>query len=125
MNAIAMQTSALDAENDLLEVLPRDQTCQRECLSITGKLVSRPIVRTHLARDGITSSPVLCLELVTLGAGHLHVYAEQPYPVNGRKDAEAKAASMPKGMCVTVFASGTGLRLSLPHVQSITPSRPS
>jgi len=132
MNAITVHTSALDAENDMFDdarTLPAIQLCTLSVapssaprLSITGILASRPVVRTRLSRDGLTASPVLCLELkpVQFGFGDFRIHAEEVYPIGDYKAAEARAAALPKGTRVTVNTDGEDMHMTLPHVASIT-----
>lgn len=82
-------------------------------LVFTGTLAHHAEVRTKQLDDH-HYVPVVCLDLDNVGAGHHRVHAEQPFTEATRREAEALARRLRKGMSVTVTTGLTEIRLSLP-----------
>ena len=100
------------------EALPAP-SCDR--MEFTGVLVRAAEVRTKPVGDGTHALPVVCLDLHQVGPGLHLVHAEQIFTEATRKQAEALAASLPKGARVTVRTPLLGIRISLPHVEHCQP----
>jgi hypothetical protein len=85
-----------------------------------GTMAAPAQVRVKTIGDGTHVRPVLCMEVRPAHAGQGRtLYAEHVYPENGREAAEAKAATLKKGVPVTLLTSLKGMRTILPHVQAV------
>ena len=104
MNA-AVQTSAPAVKVDMFAGSAAAPVAVSDdlVLEMQGRLVRAAVVSNKLVDHGTHVSPVLCLDLVPIGANVLRqrVHLEQPYPESRRKEAEALAATLKRGAHVT------------------------
>ena len=118
----AVQTSALDAEPDMfgaIEPSPRTDT-HVEMLAVPGELVVDAEVRTKLVGQDHHPLPVLLLELRPLSGAQRTVHAELVYTEATRKAAESLAATLKRGMRVTVTTPLHDMRTIFPHVAGVS-----
>lgn len=100
-----------------------------DLLTFEGILTRHAEVRTTTAADGLHSVPIVCLELLPIDkAGKQDTrtcQAHIPYTDATRRQAEACAKVLKKGMVVTVGGSTLRMRLVLPDAQIINSHTPS
>lgn len=115
----AVRTSAHQAEPDMFG-LP-DVPCApgAPLLQLSGVLLEDACVRTKLVDGGQHSLPVLCIEVAPLSKLGHSLHAEQVYTEATRKLAEDRAAALRKGTRITLTTPLAGMRVFLPHVQSV------
>jgi hypothetical protein len=121
MTNAAMQTSAQSTEIDMFDAQASDP-CDFDgaIFELRGTMAAPAQVRVKTIGDGSHVRPVLCMEVRPVHAGQgRSLHAEQVYPENGREAAEAKAATLKKGVPITLRTSLKGMRTILPHVQAV------
>lgn len=124
MNA-AVQTHAPTDELDMFAsteaapVIP----CDDLVIEIEARLVHAAVVSNKLVDHGTHVKPVLCLDVVPLGANVLHqrMHVEKVYPESRRKEAEAEAlaATLKRGAHVTFRTTLVDRRVTFPNAQSV------
>lgn len=107
MNAV--QTSA-PAEPDMFAPA---------AVQFTGTLASDAQLRTKPVGADYVMHPVLCFELINVGAARLSLHAEQIYTEATRRQAEQQLAKYKRGAQITLTSDMTDMRLVLPHIQSV------
>lgn len=115
MTAAAVQTSAFDAEPDMFGATE----AHVEMIAVPGELIVDAEVRTKLAGRDHHPLPVLLLELRPLSGAQRTVHAELVYTESTRKAAESLAATLKRGMRVTVTTPLTDMRTIFPHVAGV------
>lgn len=116
----AVHTSAHPPEADLFEGTPAaPRVDERPVLQLTGRLLHDAEVRSKPVGDGQHVRPVLCLDLAPCSGVFHTIHAEQIYTEATRKDAEARAATLKRGMRVTLTTPIADMRIFLPHVQGV------
>ena len=88
-------------------------------IEFDGRLLHDAEVRSIPVGDGAHVYPVLCLDLAPLSGLHHTICAQQVFTEVSRKDAEAAAKSLRKGMRVTLTAPLDGMRIKLPHIARV------
>lgn len=121
MTSAAVQTSAPAAEADMFTGTDRDaHEYVGTIFELHGTMASHAQVRVQTIGDGTHVRPVLCMEVRPVHSGQGRtLHAEQVYPEDGREAAEAKAATLKKGVSITLLTSFKGMRTILPHVQAV------
>jgi hypothetical protein len=126
MNAIGMHTSALDAENDMFTdtaaAPPVSVSPNQMVVQIVGVLLSAAVVRTKVVGIDHHPLPVLCMEVrpLAMSAGFKQtIHAEQIYTEATRPLADAKAATLKRGVQITLTTTLIDMRTLLPHVQDV------
>lgn len=121
MTSAAVQTSAPAAEADMFATSGSDaHEHVGTIFELHGTMASSAEVRVKTIGDGTHVRPVLCMEVRPVHSGQGRtLHAEQVYPENGREAAEAKAATLKKGVSITLLTSLKGMRTILPHVEAV------
>lgn len=88
-------------------------------LEFDGVLVHDAEVRSLPVGDGAHVRPVLCLDLAPLSGLHHSIHAQQIYTEATRASAVALAATLRKGMRVTLTTPLQGMRIQLPHIAGV------
>lgn len=121
--AEAVQTSAPEA--DLFGHVPAPAlapSAGADCvLTLTGTVAHHAEVRMKVLDQLGHHVPVVCVDLVDVGAGHNTVHAEQPFTETTRHEAEQLARTLRKGTTVTVATSLCDVRMSLPAASIFIP----
>ncbi len=89
-------------------------------LQFSGVLLHDAQVRDKPVGDGQHFAPVLCLELQPLHGGGHSIVAQQIYSEATRALAVQRAQALRRGTRLTLTTPLAGMRLFLPHVQTIT-----
>ncbi|RZA15141.1 MAG: hypothetical protein EOP02_25275 [Proteobacteria bacterium] len=89
-------------------------------VEIQGVLASSAEVRTKVVGNDHHPVPVLCMDVKPLTSFGQLIHAEQIYTEATRPAAERKAATLKKGVRVTLITTLSDMRTFLPHVESVT-----
>ncbi|MBO9647386.1 MAG: hypothetical protein J7605_02665 [Variovorax sp.] len=115
-----VHTSAPEASADLFGECQADQPKVDLVIEIQGVLTQPAEVRIKLVGEDKRSVPVLCLNIRPLSGIKRSIHVEQVFTEATRKVAEEKAVTLKRGARV-VFRTGlTDMRVTFPHVRSIT-----
>lgn len=113
--AVNTFSPAPEASPEELDMFPAD--LQEPALQFEGVLIDHARVRVRPSRKSGAEVTVLCLD-IRVGTGRV-VHAEQEYSYGTHSDAERRAATLRKGMRVSVTHSVQDVRIVLPHVSSL------
>lgn len=121
MNAATVQTSAPGAEGDMFaDQAVATHEPEGAIYELHGTMAVSAHVAVKLVNHATQMRPVLCLEVKPAHGGQGRtLHAELVYPEDGREAAEAKAATLKRGVPITLHTSLKGMRTILPHVQAV------
>lgn len=121
MSSATVQTSAPAAEIDMfVDHVDAVHEAGGRSYELHGTMLASAEVRFKPVGDGTHVRPVLCMDVRPLHPGQGRtLHAELIYPENGREAAQAKAATLKKGVPITLHTSLKGMRTILPHVQAV------
>lgn len=89
-------------------------------LEIKGVLLRSAEVRTKVVGEDNRSVPVLCIDIRPESGLKRTIHVEQVFTEATRKLAEQKAADLKRGAHVAFQTVLTDMRITFPHVRSIT-----
>jgi hypothetical protein len=88
-------------------------------VQFTGTLAADAQLRTKPLGVDHVMHPVLCFELVNVGAANMSLHAEQIYTESTRRLAEQLLPLYKRGKQITLTSDMADMRLVLPHVQQV------